>query len=134
MGLLIFDIINLEVLKLNNDEFERNLRKSTAFYAFKASRLVHGIFRMPCPDCSFTNDDPPIPFFLKDEKCFQRCPFNVITWILNVEQTVLYEKFRPDEKKKKDLEMAINARKIAVIEETTRRVEQQSPLLIFLTR
>ena len=124
MGLLIFDIINLEVFKLNTEELERKLRDSTASYPFKTSRLVHGIFRMPCPDCSFTNDDPPIPFFLKNEKCFQRCPFNVITWILNAEQTVLYEKFRPDKKKKNDLEMSINAHKVAVIQETTRRDEQ----------
>lgn len=134
MGLLIFDIINLEVLKLNNDEFERNLRKSTAFYAFKASRLIHSVSQTPCPDCPFKREDPPTPFLMKDQSCLERCPYNIIVWILNEEQEALYEKFRPDKKKKDDLEMSINAHKVAVIEETARRVEQQSPLLIFLTR
>lgn len=110
-----FDIIKSEVLKLNTEELARYLRSLTLAYPLKASWLVHDAPQNPCPDCPFQKEDPSIPISMKEEKCFERCPFNIIIWILNKEQEFLYEKSRPDSKKKDDLEMAINAHKIIAL-------------------
>jgi hypothetical protein len=110
-----FVIIKSEVLKLNTEELERYLRSSTLTYPLKASWLVHDVSQNPCPSCPFQKEDPSIPISMKEGKCFERCPFNIIIWILNKEQEFLYEKFRPDDKKKSDLEMAINAHKIIAL-------------------
>jgi len=119
---------------MDTEELERNLRNSTETYPIKASRIVHGIQLIPCPNCPFTNEDPPAPFSMKDQNCFERCPYNIIVWILSEEQEIVYQKSRPDEKKRNDLEMAINAHKVALVETTIGRAPESTPLPLFLTK
>jgi hypothetical protein len=73
------------------------------------------------------NEYPPVPLSEKDKKCFQRCNFKICLWILNPEQLILYEKFRPPEKKKEDIEMAIRENKIVFVEQTLRESQKISP-------
>lgn len=117
---------------MDTEELEKYLRDSTLGYSFKANWLVHGVQQSPCPNCPFKKEDPPTPFLIKDQKCFERCPYNIIVWILNEDQEVLYEKFRPDEKKGLDLEMAINAHKVILVKNTIGRVPGLSSLPLFL--
>jgi hypothetical protein len=118
--LFIFAIIKSEALKLNNWDLERELRKSPMDYSLKATQYLYGISQTPCPNCPFKNEYPPVPFEKKTKKCFERCKFKIIIWILNQEQLSVYEQFRPPEKKKKDIELAINEGKIALVEEILR--------------
>ena len=119
---------------MNTEELERNLRNSTAAYPLKASRLVHGIQLITCPDCPLKNEDPPVPFLMKDQKCLERCPYNIIVWILSEEQEIIYQKYRLDEKKRNDLEMAINEHKVALVEKTIGRASESTTLPIFLNK
>ena len=106
---------------MNIPELEQNLRNSTAAYPLKATRYIYGIFQNPCPNCPYMNEYPPVPIYEKDEYCFKKCPFEICIWILNEEQLKIYEKVRPPEKKKRDIEMAIREGKIIPIEETLGR-------------
>jgi hypothetical protein len=119
---------------LNTENLEQDLRKTELAYLLKAGLLIHGIQRIPCPNCPFEKEDPPVPLILKDEECFERCPFNIVIWILSPGQEEVYSIFRPDDKKKQDLQMAINAHKIVIMEETIGGVEEQSPLPLFFRK
>jgi hypothetical protein len=100
---------------LNIEESERKLRNSSMVYAFKSNFYLHGVFFIPCKDCPFQNEIPAVPILEKDKDCFKRCPHDIMIWLLNEEQTTLYEKFRPPEKKKKELEKAIKEGRIIQI-------------------
>jgi len=105
---------------LESWELERNLRNSSMDYSLKVTRYLYGVARTPCPNCPFKNEDPPVPLIEKTKKCFQRCKFKIIIWIPSPEQLHLYEQVRPPEKKKEDIELAINEGKITLIEESLR--------------
>jgi hypothetical protein len=106
------------VFKLSTFELEHNLRNSNAAYPFKATRYIYGGHQIPCPDCPYKDEYHPVPILKKTEDCFKRCPFEICLWILSKEQLEIYEKVRPLEKKKKDIELAISKRKIVALEET----------------
>lgn len=111
-------------------ELERYLRESEMHYPLKATRYLYGVAQNPCPNCPFKNERPPVPSVEKTEKCFQRCKFKIIIWILSLKQLYLYEKMRPSENKKEDIEAAINLGKIARIEnliKESREIEISSP-------
>lgn len=127
----LFDRIEKGGQKMNIEELEINLRESTAAYVFKITLLIYGVQQNPCPNCPFKNEDPPVSLLLKDQKCFERCPYNIAVWILNTEQEILYQRLRPDDKKRSDLEMAINAHKTALVEQMMGRVPQAAPLPLF---
>ena len=116
-------------------ELERELRKSPMEYPFKATLCLYGVSRNPCPNCSFQNEYPPVPLAEATKKCLQRCKFKIIIWILNTEQLSLFEQFRPPEKKKEDIELAINEGKTALIEESLRESQKiKLPLPLFLKK
>lgn len=98
-------------------ELERELRKLPMIYSLKITLYLYGVSQIPCPNCSFKNEYPPVPLNEKDKKCFQRCKFKICLWILNPEQLILYEKFRPAERKKEDIEMAIREGKIVLVDQ-----------------
>lgn len=98
-------------------------------YSLKATRDVYGVAQTPCPNCPFKNEEPPVPLVEKTKRCFQRCKFKIIIWILSTKQLSLYEEFRPPEKKKEDIELAINEGEIARIEETLRESQKIKPPL-----
>ena len=100
---------------MNIGELERKLRNSSMIYAFKANFYLHDIFSIPCRDCPFQNEIPAVSILEKDKNCFKRCPHDIMIWLLNEEQTALYERFRPPEKKKRELEKAIKEGKIIQI-------------------
>jgi hypothetical protein len=105
---------------LNND-LEHNFRKSNEGYTLKSTRYIYGVSQIPCPDCPHKNEYPPVSILKKDEDCFRRCRFEISIWILSEDQLKLYEKVRPPEKKKKDVELAIREGKIVLIEKTLGR-------------
>jgi len=106
---------------LDISDLEHNYRNSNECYPLKATRCIHGVSRIPCPDCPYKKEEPPIPILKRDEKCFQRCRFPIMLWILSKEQLELYEKVRPPEKKKEDIELAIREGKIVLVEQTLGR-------------
>jgi hypothetical protein len=97
---------------MDTDELEKKLRDSPMIYSSKASYLVWGFFSTPCPDCPFKNENSSLSIFEKDKDCFERCPFDIMVWILNQKQKKLYFKYRPLKKKKKELEKAIQKEEI----------------------
>ena len=101
-----------------NIDLEHNLRNSNAVYPLKSTFYLYGVSQIPCPDCPYKNEYPPVSILKKDEDCFKRCQFEISIWILSKDQLKLYEKVRPPEKKKGDIEMAIRERKIIALEET----------------
>jgi len=101
---------------------ERHLRESLMDYSLKINLYLHGVASTPCFDCPFKNEHPAVPLWEKTEKCFQRCPYDILIWILNKEQLARYENLRPPEKKEAEIKRAINEGKIVRIEETLRRV------------
>lgn len=118
-------------------KLEQYLRNSPMDYSLKATRYLCGIAQTPCPNCPFKNENPPVPLIEKTAKCFQRCEFKIIIWILNPEQLSLYEKMRPPEKKKEDIEAAINLGKITQIEnkiKESRGIEISSPSFLNFIR
>ena len=96
-------------------ELEVKLRKSEMDYSLKATLYLYGVSFTPCSDCPFKNEKPPISICEKTEKCFQRCPFEIMVWILSSRQRKIYEKFRPPALKKRDFEQAINLGKIVQV-------------------
>jgi hypothetical protein len=106
---------------LNTFELEHNFRSSNEGYLLKSTRYIHGVSQIPCPDCPYKNEYPPVSILKKDEDCFRRCRFEISIWILSEDQLKLYEKVRPPEKKKKDVELAIREGKIVLIEKTLGR-------------
>jgi len=109
---------------LDAEELERFLRSSSLTYPFKDSWLIDDVQQTPCLNCPFEKEYPPVPLLIREQKCFERCPRDIIVWILNEKQTKIYEKFRPDVQKKEDMALAINARKIALVEQTMGRAKQ----------
>ncbi len=105
---------------MNNFELERNFRRSNEIYPLKATRYIYGISQMPCPNCPYKNEYPPISIFKKTEDCFKKCSFKICLWILSKEQLEIYERVRPPEKKKEDVELAIQVGEIVAIEKTLR--------------
>jgi len=112
---------------LESWELERELRKSSMGYSLKITLYLYGVSQNPCPNCSFKNEYRPVPLNEKDKKCFQRCEFKICLWILSPEQLILYEKFRPAEKKKEDIEMAIRENKIVFVDQILRESQKISP-------
>jgi len=90
-------------------------------YSLKINLDLRGVESTPCLDCPLTKE-PVVPIWEKAEKCFQRCPYEILVWILNKEQLEKYEKLRPPERREVEIKRAINERKIVQIEETLRRV------------
>jgi len=93
-------------------KIEKELRESSMIYSLKANFYLKRLFSTPCDDCPFKEENPSVPISEKDEDCFKRCPFDIMIWLLNEKQTALYQKFRPPEKKKRELEKVIREGKI----------------------
>ena len=106
---------------MNILELEHNYRNSNEVYPLKATRCIYGVSQIPCPDCPYKNEYPPVSIFIKTEKCFERCPYQIMLWILSKEQLEIYERVRPPEKKKIDIELAIREGKIILVEQTLGR-------------
>lgn len=106
---------------MNISERERKLRQSEMDYSLKANLYLHGVAFTPCEDCPFKDERLPGiikigPMRTRMEMCFERCPYEIMIWLLSKEQFQLYEKLRPLEKKKKDFQKAIRENKIVQIE------------------
>jgi hypothetical protein len=100
---------------------ESNFRRSNEVYPLKETRYLYSVSQIPCPDCTHKNKHPPVSISKKTEDCFKKCEFEICLWILSKEQLEIYEKVRPPEKKKKDIELAIREGKIVLIEKTLGR-------------
>lgn len=101
---------------MNKEELERRLRESPMAYPLKVNLYCKGVAFTPCNDCPFKNENPVVPIWKKTEKCFQRCPFEILIWILNEEQQEMYEKLRPPEMKEREIKRAQREGKIAKME------------------
>ena len=93
-------------------------------YPLKATWYLHGVESAStrCPDCPFS----PIYTLEKTKECFKRCTFTIMVWLLDGEQEKIYEESRPPEMKRKDIEKAINERKIVQIEKVIGRAPEIS--------
>lgn len=102
------------------EELERQLRNSEMAYSLKVNRYYKGVAYTPCNDCPFKKEDPCVSICDKTKDCFKRCPYEIVIWILSPSQTAEYEKLRPPDMKNKELERAINERKIVQAAEPVR--------------
>lgn len=96
------------------------LRNSPMDYSLKVNLYYKKVAFTPCSDCPFQGERSAIPIWEKTEKCFQRCPYDIVIWILNPRQLTKYEELRPQDKKKKEIERAIREGKLVQVEETLR--------------
>jgi len=100
---------------LNLKELEVSLRSSEMDYSLKANRYLKDIAFTPCEDCSFKGENPAVSILIKTQRCFERCPYPIMVWILSEQQLKLYEKVRPSELKERDLNKAVNEEQIIII-------------------
>ncbi len=108
-------------------------------YCLKANLYLRGAALMPCSDCHKnrqpknesslpTTENRSISLGRKIDECLlsliewrlKNCPFKIMIWILNEDQLRLWEKVRSPEMKKKEIEKAINERKMPQVESTYR--------------
>jgi len=75
-------------------------------YSLKATLYLWGVAFSPCKDCPYKGERPAISILIKTKKCFKRCPYPIMIWILSKEQLELYEIIRPLELKQKDIDKA----------------------------
>lgn len=100
---------------MNLEELEVSLRNSEMDYSLKANRYLHGVAFTPCNDCPFKGENPAVSIPLKTQKCFERCPYQIMVWILSEQQLRLYYKVRPPELKDKDFNKAVNEERVIII-------------------
>jgi len=96
-------------------------------YSLKVNWYYKGVVFTPCDDCPFRNKRPAVPIWEKTEKCFQRCPYEIVIWILSKRQLALYEKVRPSELQKKELKRAKKEEKIVIVEQIRGALEISAP-------
>jgi len=101
---------------LNREELEKQLRESEMAYPSKVNRLYKSVEFTPCNNCPFKDENPPVSLLGKTENCFERCPYEIVIWILSPRQIEQYIKLRPDNKKKSDIERAESESKFIYLE------------------
>lgn len=99
-------------------------------YPEKATWYIRGVDNTKpiCDDCP----SPPRRALEKIRECCKICPFQMIIWLFNKEQGEIWKETRPLDMKKKDIEKAVNERRIAQVEKTIGRVPEIAPLPLFL--
>lgn len=75
-------------------------------YSLKATLYLWGVASTPCKDCPYKGEYPAISILIKTKKCFERCPYPIMIWILSKEQLELYETIRSLELKQRDINKA----------------------------
>jgi hypothetical protein len=68
-----------------------------------------------------------VPIWEKTERCFKRCPYEIVIWILSKKQFKLYEKLRPPELKEKELERAKREGKIIFVQQIMGALKISAP-------
>lgn len=114
---------------MNLEELKELLPESQMNYPLKAGLYLRNSASAPCPDCPFRNKSP---FVVTTKLCFQECPHDIMIWILSREQLEKYKELRPPEKKKKEIDRAIEEGKILQIERIKGAPEIAVAPLLFL--
>ena len=102
-------------MSINIIELEKSLRESEMDYSLKVNLFLRGVASTPCTDCPFKNERFFAPIWERTKKCFQKCPFGIVIWILSKEQLMLYETVRSERLKERDIRKAREERQIIEI-------------------
>lgn len=124
--------MNEEELKKWQEKLEQWLPKSEMDYSLKVNLYYMGVAFTPCHNCPFKNENPAVTILKKTQKCFQRCPYEIVTWILSPAQFRLYQLLRPPEMKEKEKKRAKKEGKISQINQIKKLGELKVPSFYFL--